>query len=156
MEKNIMTIKVQIMQLSHGKNLSLPFYATAESAGMDLSAAIQEEIILNPTNRILIPCGFSMAMPKGLEAQVRSRSGLALKNGVIVVNSPGTIDSDYRGEVKVILGNMGSEPFIITPGMRIAQLVIAPVSQIQWDKVDALSAAESDRHSEGFGSTGLF
>ncbi len=148
-----MTI-VGFQQLPHGAGLKQPEYETANSAGMDLMAAIAPdgEIILEAGGRLLVPTGFAMALPQGFEAQVRPRSGLAWKNAVTVLNSPGTIDADYRGEVKVILINHGQEDFIITRGMRIAQMVIAPVTRIAWDMRDNLD--ETARGAGGFGSTG--
>lgn len=148
-----MTLNVQITILPHGKGLDLPEYATEHSAGMDLLAAVNDEIILSPGERKLIPTGIAIALPEGFEAQVRPRSGLAIKNGITVLNAPGTIDADYRGEVGVILANLGSEPFKITRGMRIAQMVIAKHERAAWQVVDRLS--ETDRGAGGFGSTGL-
>lgn len=149
-----MTI-VGFQQLPHGDGLKRPEYETTNSAGMDLMAAVPEgaELTLKIGARLLVPTGFAMALPHGYEAQVRPRSGLAWKNGVTVLNSPGTIDADYRGEVKVILINHGSEDFIITRGMRIAQMVIASVTQTTWDVRDSLD--ETARGSGGFGSTGV-
>jgi dUTP pyrophosphatase len=147
-----MSLNIPIKQLDHGKNLSLPFYATSQSAGVDLSAAIHENIILKVGERKLIPAGISIALPVGYEAQVRPRSGLALKNGVTVLNTPGTIDADYRGEIAVILVNLGQEDFTITPAMRIAQMVIAPVTHVEFNLVDELPS--SHRGEGGFGSTG--
>ena len=146
-------IQVAVQQLQHGKGLDLPFYATADSAGMDLLAAIDGEITVQSGERVLIPTGLAFALPSGYEVQVRPRSGLALKNGISLVNSPGTIDADYRGEVGVILINHGTDDFVITRGMRIAQAVLAPVWQIQWNTVDSLD--ETERGTGGFGSTGL-
>ncbi|PCI50065.1 MAG: dUTP diphosphatase [Alphaproteobacteria bacterium] len=148
-----MTI-VGFQQLPHGEGLKRPEYETANSAGMDLMAAIEygEELILEAGARLLVPTGFAMALPQGYEAQVRPRSGLAWKYGVTVLNSPGTIDADYRGEVKVILINHGKEDFIITRGMRIAQMVIASVTQTAWDVRDSLD--KTTRGAGGFGSTG--
>jgi len=148
-----MTI-VGFQQLPHGEGLKKPEYETASSAGMDLMAAIGEGeyLILAVGQRLLVPTGFAMALEPEFEAQVRPRSGLAWKNGVTVLNSPGTIDADYRGEVKVILVNHGAEDFVITRGMRIAQMVIAPVTQITWDQRDSLD--DTARGAGGFGSTG--
>lgn len=145
---------VAIQLLPHGEGLKLPEYETKNSAGMDLMAAIPdgEELVLPVGERLLVPTGFAMALADGYEAQVRPRSGLAWKNGVTVLNTPGTIDADYRGEVKVILVNLGSENFTITRGMRIAQMVIAPVTQITWNKQASLD--ETERGAGGFGSTG--
>jgi dUTP pyrophosphatase len=149
-----MTAPIAIKRFPHGLELPLPAYETAGSAGMDLRAALEssEQIILEPGKRGIIPTGLALALPPNLEAQIRPRSGLAAKNGVTCLNSPGTIDSDYRGEIKVILINLGSEPFIIKRGDRIAQMIISPVLQIQWTEVDALD--ETVRGIGGFGSTG--
>ncbi len=146
------TVAIQI--LPHGEGLKLPEYETKNSAGMDLMAAIDdgEELVLPVGKRLLVPTGFAMALADGFEAQVRPRSGLAWKNGVTVLNTPGTIDADYRGEVKVILINHGDEDFVITRGMRIAQMIIAPVTQITWDERENLD--ETARGAGGFGSTG--
>lgn len=148
-----MTI-VGFQQLPHGEGLKQPEYETIHSAGMDLMAALAggEELTLEVGARLLVPTGFAMALPHGYEAQVRPRSGLAWKHGVTVLNSPGTIDADYRGEVKVILINHGTEDFVITRGMRIAQMIIAPVMQTTWDLQDNLE--ETARGAGGFGSTG--
>ncbi len=144
---------VPILRLAHASDLPLPAYATPGSAGMDLHAAIDAPVTLAPLERALIPCGFSLALPQGWEAQVRPRSGLAYKHGVSLLNAPGTIDSDYRGEVAVLLINLGSAGFAVTRGARIAQLVVAPVARIGWQPVESLE--ESLRGSGGFGSTGL-
>ncbi len=144
---------IHVTYLEHGKDLALPKYETAQSAGMDVMAAINEEVTLQPGERALIPTGFAMALPGTCEAQIRPRSGLAYKQGVTVLNSPGTIDADYRGEVKVLLVNLGQEPFVITRGMRIAQMVIAPVTQAAWQEVANLD--ETARGAGGFGSTGV-
>ncbi len=143
---------VAVTRLPHAADLPLPRYETEQSAGMDLVAAVAEPLVLLPGKRTLVPTGLSIALPAGYEAQVRSRSGLALKNGISVLNAPGTIDADYRGEVGVILINLGDEPFSIERGMRIAQLVIAPVTRIVWDERQSLP--KTDRGSGGFGSTG--
>ena len=147
-------ISIAIKVLPHGTVLPLPVYETAFSAGMDLRAALAEDepLVLKPGERALVPAGFAMALPQGFEAEVRPRSGLAAKNGVTVLNTPGTIDADYRGEVKVILINLGSAPVEIARGLRIAQLVISPVSQGAWDETDELP--ETARGAGGFGSTG--
>lgn len=145
-------IKVALKPLDHAVGLKLPAYETGQSAGMDLSAALEEAIELAPGERMLIPTGLSIALPEGYEAQIRPRSGLALKHGVTVLNTPGTVDADYRGEIKVILANLGSEPFTIERGMRIAQMVIAKHEQIEWNVVKELD--ETTRGSGGFGSTG--
>lgn len=144
---------VQIKPLPHAAGLPLPSYATPQSAGMDLMAAIDAPLILEPMQRAMVPTGLTMALPDGFEAQVRPRSGLAAKNGVTVLNTPGTVDADYRGEVKVILINLSSEPFTIERGMRIAQMIIAPYTQATIEQVDELS--ETTRGSGGFGSTGV-
>lgn len=149
-------IKVAVVRLPHGRDLPLPAYQTPLSAGMDLMAAINEPIKLAPMQRMLIPAGFVMSLPAGYEAQIRARSGLAYKHGIGMPNSPGTIDADYRGEIKVLVINFGQEAFEITRGMRIAQMIIAPVRQAAWDemeKVEELPA--SDRGTGGFGSTGV-
>ena len=148
-----MTIAVSVRRLPHGADLPLPAYATPGSAGLDLQAAVSAPVTLPPGGRDAIPTGLAIALPEGWEAQVRPRSGLALKSGVTVLNSPGTVDADYRGEIKVILINHGDAPFVIARGDRIAQLVIAPVSQLVWTEVDALP--ETARGSGGFGSTGV-
>ena len=130
----------------------LPDYATALSAGLDLKANITEPVTLKPLERILVPTGLFIALPEGTEAQVRPRSGLAAKYGITVLNSPGTIDADYRGEIKVILVNLSSEPFVINPGERIAQMVVARFERAQWVEVQELDSTE--RGEGGFGSTG--
>lgn len=142
--------KVGIQRLANGQDLPLPAYETAGAAGLDLRAA--EAITLRPGTRCLMPTGIAIALPQGFEAQVRPRSGLAVKHGVTVLNAPGTIDSDYRGEVKVPLINLGQEDFIIARGDRIAQLVIAPVSRISWSELETLD--ETVRGAGGFGSSG--
>ena len=143
-----------ILRLPHAEGLPLPAYETAGAAGMDLRAAVPEHepIVLKPGARIAAPTGFAYGLPIGFEAQVRPRSGLAIKNGITCLNSPGTVDSDYRGEVKVILVNHGEEDFTIRRGDRIAQLVIAPVTRAQWTEVESLD--ETVRGAGGFGSTG--
>ena len=145
-------VGVPIMRLPHGADLPLPSYATEGAAGMDLMAAIDAPVTLDPLARAMVPTGIAIALPAGFEAQVRPRSGLAAKNGVTVLNSPGTVDADYRGEVKVILVNLSDEPFEIQPGMRIAQMVIAPVTRAAWDERDNLD--DTARGAGGFGSTG--
>lgn len=145
-------LTVKIKRLDHAKDLSLPSYATALSAGMDLVAAIDEKITLAPSERKIIPTGLSIALPEGYEAQIRPRSGLAIKHGITLPNSPGTIDADYRGEIGIIILNAGTESFTIERGMRIAQMVIAKYETITWDEVSDLD--ETDRGSGGFGSTG--
>lgn len=131
---------------------TLPEYATAGAAGMDLAAAITEPMTIAPGAFTLVPCGFAIALPHGFEAQVRPRSGLAARHGVTVLNAPGTIDADYRGEVKVILINHGPAAFVVSPGMRIAQMVIAAVEQVMWAPADTLP--DTDRGTGGFGHTG--
>ena len=145
-------IPLKIQQLDHGKDLPLPHYATEGAAGMDVCAALDEPLTINPIERLAVPTGLAMAIPHGYEIQVRPRSGLALKQGLTVANAPGTIDSDYRGEVKVILINLGQDAVEITHGMRIAQLVLAPVSIARPQLVTTLD--ETDRGAGGFGSTG--
>lgn len=147
-----MTVSVQIQRLAHGADLPLPAYQSADAAGFDLSAAVETDIVLAPGAVALVPTGLAMAIPRGFEGQVRPRSGLAAKNGVTVLNTPGTIDADYRGEVKVILINHGSAAFTVTRGMRIAQMIIAPVLQAALVEVGSLD--ETERGSGGFGSTG--
>lgn len=151
-EKTAIT-PIPLQRQAHAAELPLPAYATEHSAGMDLLAAISEPLTLEPGTRILIPTGIAIALPEGYEAQVRPRSGLALKHGVTVLNAPGTIDADYRGEIAVILINHGTEPFVIARGMRIAQMVIAPYTRASWENVDTLKI--SARGDGGFGSTGL-
>ena len=145
-------IEVELTPHDHAVGLNLPTYATEQSAGMDLSAALEEAIELGPRERALVPTGLSIALPPGYEAQIRPRSGLALKHGITVLNSPGTIDADYRGEIKVIIANLGIEPFTIERGMRIAQMVIARHANVNWTVVKKLE--ESERGTGGFGSTG--
>ena len=149
-----MSIAVSLLRLPHSEGLPLPAYETAGSAGMDLRAAVPETapLTLAPGARALVPTGVSIGLPLGYEAQVRPRSGLALKHGVTCLNSPGTIDSDYRGEVGVILINHGQEPFVIKRGERIAQMIISPVVQSSWVEVETLD--ETARGVGGFGSTG--
>lgn len=142
-------MKVQIVNKSA---YEAPFYATVNSAGMDLKANIEEPITLAPLQRAMVPTGLYIALPEGTEAQVRPRSGLATKHGVTVLNTPGTIDADYRGEIKVILVNLSNEPFTINPGERIAQMVVARYEKVEWDVVDTLD--ETERGAGGFGSTG--
>jgi len=146
--------QIAVVRLPHADGLPLPAYETDGSAGMDLRAAVPEAepMVLRPGARDMVPTGLAMALPLGFEAQVRPRSGLAAKHGVTCLNTPGTIDSDYRGEVKVILINLGPEDFVIRRGERIAQMVIAPVVQASWDLADSLD--ETARGAGGFGSTG--
>jgi dUTP pyrophosphatase len=143
-------IKVQIINRSHH---SLPQYATVSSAGMDLRANIDEPIVIKPLERRLIPTGLFMSLPVGFEAQVRPRSGLALKKGITVLNSPGTIDADYRGEIGIILINLSAEDWTVTDGERIAQMVIARHEQVEWEPVQVLD--DTDRGAGGFGHSGL-
>ena len=145
-------MRAAVTRLAHGRDLPLPAYATPGSAGMDLLAAVTEALVLRPGAFALVPTGLALALPPDTEAQIRPRSGLALKHGITCLNAPGTIDSDYRGEVGVILINHGAEPFTITRGMRIAQLVMAPVTRLVWDEVEILPA--TTRGAGGFGSTG--
>lgn len=143
---------ILVKRLAHAKDLPLPSYATAGAAGMDLLAAVDEPITLLSNERILIPTGLQIALPAGYELQIRPRSGLALKHGIIVPNSPGTIDEDYRGEIKVIILNTGKDAFFIERGMRIAQAVLAPVVRGVWQETDILD--DTERSGGGFGSTG--
>ena len=145
--------EISVQLLPHAKDLALPAYATEMSAGADLMAAVEDDVVLAPGDHRLIPSGIAIALPPGMEAQVRPRSGLALKHGVTVLNAPGTIDADYRGEVGVILINLGKEPYTVTRGARIAQLIFAPCLQADWRPVDALD--DSARGAGGFGSTGI-
>jgi dUTP pyrophosphatase len=146
-----MTLGVAIRRLPHGADLDLPVYQSAGAAGLDLQAALGEDVILDPGARTLVPTGVAIALPEGYEAQVRPRSGLAARHGVTVLNAPGTVDADYRGEVKVLLINLGEAPFAIRRGLRVAQLVVAPVARIAWDECAELPA--SARDTGGFGST---
>ncbi len=147
------SVTVEIQRLPHSGELPLPAYETIDSAGMDLAAAVAHDMVLAPGARAMIPTGLAIALPPGFEAQVRPRSGLAARNGLTVLNSPGTIDADYRGEVQVILANLGDAPFTVSRGMRIAQMVIAPVVRAEWKAVDSLP--DSARGAGGFGSTGV-
>ena len=142
-------MKVEIVNRS---KYPTPAYATEKSAGMDLKANIDESVTLGPLERAMIPTGLFIALPDGTEAQVRPRSGLAAKHGISVLNSPGTIDADYRGEVKVILVNLSNEPFVVNPGERIAQMVVARYEKVEWNEVESLD--ETERGAGGFGSTG--
>jgi len=146
-------LKLAVTRLPHGADLPLPAYATSGAAGMDLLAAVRLPLTIVPGERALIPTGLAVALPPGHELQVRPRSGLALRHGIVLPNSPGTIDADYRGEVQVILLNAGSEPFTVERGMRIAQAVLAPVLRAEWVEVAELETTA--RHEGGFGSTGL-
>ena len=147
-----MILRAAISRLPHGRDLPLPADATAGAAGCDLHAAVEAPLEIPPGGRALVPTGIAIALPEGAEAQVRPRSGLALRHGVTCLNSPGTIDADYRGEVGVILANLGEAPFVVARGMRIAQLVVAPVARVAWDEVAELPATL--RGAGGFGSTG--
>lgn len=147
-------VTVRIQQLPHGQDLPLPTYATAQSAGMDLYAAVDGDVVIASGERKAIPAGIIIALPQGFEAQIRSRSGLAVKHGITVLNAPGTIDSDYRGEIIAILINHGSEPFTITRGMRCAQMVISPVTTAVLSQQAFIDDAETERGMGKFGSTG--
>ena len=146
---------LRLVRLPHGAGLPLPTYETRGAAGMDLRAAMAEDerLILKPGQRKLVPTGFILEIPEGFEAQIRPRSGLAFKHGITCLNTPGTIDRDYRGEVKVLLVNLGEEEFEISRGMRIAQMVVAPVTQVQVNEVS--ETGETGRGAGGFGSTGV-
>lgn len=144
--------EVKVVRLPHAADLALPAYGTEGAAGMDVLAAVDEELLLLPGARVAVPTGLMIAVPPGHEMQVRARSGLALKEGLAVLNAPGTIDSDYRGEVKIILANLGSGSFAIPRGMRIAQLVLAPYVRCEWAETDSLD--DTVRGAGGFGSTG--
>ncbi len=148
-----MSVQITVERLPHGRDLPLPSYATQGAAGMDLLAAVTEPVVVPPGGRAVIPTGLKIALPAGYEAQVRARSGLALKSGIIIPNGPGTIDEDYRGEVGVIVANISDVPFTVERGARIAQMVIAPVTRAVWHEADTLS--ETARGTGGFGSTGV-
>ena len=145
-------VAVAVTRLPGNDDIALPRYETAQSAGLDLSAAVPAAVMLAPGGRATIPTGLAIALPPGYEAQIRPRSGLAARRGVTVLNAPGTIDADYRGEIKVVLANLGAEPFAVERGMRIAQMVVAPVTRVAWNEVGTLP--ESARGGGGFGSTG--
>ena len=147
-----MSMPIQVRRLPHGQSLPLPAYATDGAAGMDLLAAVTDPLTIAPGQRALIPTGLSIALPRGHELQIRPRSGLALRHGIVLPNSPGTIDEDYRGEIGVIVLNTGDAPFVVARGMRIAQAVLAPVLRASWQEVETLDSTE--RASGGFGSTG--
>ena len=147
-----MSVSVRVRRLPHNQDLPLPAYATSGAAGMDLVAAIAEPVTIAPGQRSLIPTGLAIALPPGYELQIRPRSGLALRNGIVLPNSPGTIDEDYRGEIQVIVLNAGSEPFRVERGTRIAQAVLAPVVRAEWEEVSDLDVTA--RNEGGFGSTG--
>ena len=146
-------MKVVIQRLPHAQDLPLPAYATSGAAGLDLFAAVKGQITLEPGRHVPVPTGIALALPEGFEAQVRPRSGLALRHGVTVLNAPGTIDSDYRGEVTAILINHSQEAFTIARGMKIAQLVVAPHARVEWSETNVLET--TSRGAGGFGSTGL-
>lgn len=145
-------VDVRILRLPHSEGLELPAYGTAGAAGVDFQAAVDGPVTLKPGERVLVPTGLCVALPEGYELQVRPRSGLALKHGIMVPNSPGTIDEDYRGEIRIILINAGTEAFVIERGMRVAQGVLAPVVRMQWQECTSLDTTE--RGHGGFGSTG--
>jgi len=147
-----MTIRVAVRRLPHNTDLPLPAYATDGAAGMDLLAAVAAPITIEPGKRALVPTGLAIALPPGYEMQIRPRSGLALRHGILLPNSPGTIDEDYRGEIQVIVLNAGDAPFTIERGARIAQAVVAPVLRANWQEVDSLDTTA--RNEGGFGSTG--
>ncbi|MFN3813811.1 MAG: dUTP diphosphatase [Aquificaceae bacterium] len=146
-------MKVPMKRLAHAKDLPLPSYATDLSSGIDLISAAEGDILIKPMERVLVPTGIVIELPEGFEAQIRPRSGLALKHGITVLNSPGTIDADYRGEIKIILINLGQEEFVIKRGDRIAQMVISPVTRVSLCEAKELS--KTPRSSKGFGSTGI-
>ena len=146
------TTNVLIKQLPGSEDLPLPRYMTPHAAGMDLYAAVTDDVTLAPGERSLVPAGIAIALPEGCEAQIRPRSGLAIKNGITLLNAPGTIDADYRGEIKIIMANLGQEPFTVRRGERIAQMVVAPVLTATLSAVDELP--ETERNSGGFGHTG--
>ena len=145
-------VAVAVTRLPGNDDIALPRYETAQSAGLDLAAAVAAAVVLAPGGRAAIPTGLAIALPPGYEAQIRPRSGLAARNGITVLNAPGTVDADYRGEIKVVLANLGDQPFAVERGMRIAQMVVAPATRIAWDEADALP--DSARGGGGFGSTG--
>lgn len=147
-----MTIPIRVRRLPHNADMPLPAYATAGAAGMDLLAAVGAPVTIDPGKRALIPTGLAIALPPGYELQIRPRSGLALRHGIVLPNSPGTIDEDYRGEIQVIVLNAGDAPFTVERGTRIAQAVVAPVTRARWLEADSLDA--TSRNEGGFGSTG--
>ena len=151
--KGVEAVEIEVVRLPHAHDLALPDYATAAAAGADLLAAIDQDIELGPLERKIVPTGIIIALPVGFEGQVRPRSGLAFKNGVTVINAPGTVDADYRGEIGVLLVNLGKEPFRISRGMRIAQLVVARHARAVWREVSELD--RTARGAGGFGSTGV-
>jgi dUTP pyrophosphatase len=145
-------IEVQIKKLQNGEGIQLPRYMTENSAGMDIFAAVEKEVIVMPGGRDLIPTGIAIALPHGYEAQIRPRSGLAIKNGITILNSPGTIDEDYRGEIKIVVINHGDEPFTIKKDDRIAQMIVQRVCRVSWNPATDLNATK--RNDGGFGHTG--
>ncbi|MCS7262925.1 MAG: dUTP diphosphatase [Aquificaceae bacterium] len=147
-------MRIKVKRLPHARDLPLPFYATEHASGMDLLAAVEEPLLIKPLGRALVPTGIAVELPPGFEAQVRPRSGLALRHGVTLLNSPGTVDADYRGEVKVILVNLGQEDFLVRRGDRIAQLVVCQVVRVELEEVEELST--TGRAERGFGSTGYY
>jgi dUTP pyrophosphatase len=149
----VYSVRVALVRLAHGEGLPLPEYMSEHAAGADLCAAVREQLTLLPGARALVPTGFSIALLPGYEAQIRPRSGLAIRSGVTCLNSPGTIDADYRGELSIVLANFGNDPVVIRRGDRIAQIVVAPVSRARFDQVDELPPTE--RGDGGFGSTGV-
>lgn len=149
---NVRGVTVQITKEPNCGDLPLPAYETEHAAGMDIRAAVTEPLTLRPGERALVPTGLRIALPEGYEAQIRPRSGLAIKNGISLLNTPGTIDADYRGEIRIIIANLGQEPFVIQRGDRIAQMIVAPVTKVQWDVCESLD--ETARGSGGFGHTG--
>lgn len=148
-----MAITVLVELMDHARELGLPEYQTEGSAAMDLRAAVDEEMTINPGQTVLVPTGLKIALPRGYELQIRPRSGLALKNNLTILNSPGTIDSDYRGEVKIILSNFGDTSFVVERGMRVCQALLAEVARIEWQTVSQVP--ETDRGEGGFGHTGV-
>lgn len=149
----MMRVPVRVQRLPHGKGLPLPSYETSGAAGMDLAAAIAEPLRIAPGETVRVPTGLAVAIPPGYEGQIRPRSGLASGSSLLIPNSPGTIDSDYRGEIQVLLRNAGASPFVVEPGMRIAQFVIAPVVRAEWVETESLPPTE--RGAGGFGHTGV-
>ncbi|MSP50612.1 MAG: dUTP diphosphatase [Alphaproteobacteria bacterium] len=147
-----MSLTVPVRRLPHAEGLPLPAYATSGSAGLDLMAALDRPVVVPPGGRLLVPTGLAMELPEGYEAQIRPRSGLALKHGITVLNAPGTVDSDYRGEVKVLLVNLGDRSVTLSRGERIAQLVVAPATRIAWREQSSLT--DTSRGAGGYGSTG--
>lgn len=149
-----MTTVLEIQRLPHAHDLPLPRYQTAGAAGLDLHAAVELDVVLAPGTRALVPTGLRLSIPSGFEAQLRPRSGLALHHGITLLNSPGTVDSDYVGEVKVILVNLGQAPFTVTRGMRVAQLIVSPVTRVEVREVQAIDTRATTRGENGFGHTG--